>query len=427
MRSRTALTYIGLLLVSSSAGTLVAQAPRGPRNIVIALDGTGNSEDVDTRGRIYVADNIIRTVRAANRVRLTSKDIIDQMVYYSEGVGSAATGHRRVERIQGFLDRFLGGLFGGGFESKVKSAYRFLVANYNAGDRVFIFGFSRGGAEAQSLVAFIDWIGGVLEQEDVFFTAEFFDRFRDRLDSHYTGADAFKHIRRSRPSVLSDARALEIQFLGLYDPVLSLGSTEERIFGAGEAPPAIVKTVRVALAIDERRWDFRPQIWRVPTTSQSLVERWFPGSHSNVGGGYARDGLAYHALQWMLSEAARYGLEVDHRYLVQFAPTTNADRPDTDAGWTRLGEILRLKYGRGVRPLDRGSGIEVDESALSLLIQDRTYRPDNLITYLAQHQEQITKLSEGQQAAVREIVKEFMGGRAKQTPRPAPPGVTPPR
>src|SRR5262245_10919225 len=136
------------------------------KRIVICLDGTWNNpeRDKDEGERVlYKPTNVLKTYRA---IPLSASDGTSQVAFYLEGVG-AFTGERtRFGRLQSWADRLFGGAFGGGFEGRVKAAYRFLVANYEPGDEIYVFGFSRGAAQAQSLVRFSEWIGGILHKED---------------------------------------------------------------------------------------------------------------------------------------------------------------------------------------------------------------------------------------------------------------------
>ncbi len=59
-------------------------------------------------------------------------------------------------------------------EANIEEAFRFLAHNYSAGDRVFVFGFSRGAAQARALTHFLDWLGGVPAKGDAYFGPLFF-------------------------------------------------------------------------------------------------------------------------------------------------------------------------------------------------------------------------------------------------------------
>jgi len=378
------------------------------KRLVVCLDGTWNNPErgqaAGGRAR-FKPTNVLKTYRAVLPV---AADGTPQIAYYLEGVGAFVGEPTRFGRLQQWSDRLFGGLFGGGFEGRVKSACRFLSGNHRQGDEIFLFGFSRGAAQARSLARFLDWLGGVPAKRDEYYIPELFDAFRRSRARPGAARAALATIRarRSDPEdeAIGEPVAAEIAFLGVFDTVLSLGSrlradrdegavgTVERrnSFHVGPTPPECVRVARQALALDESRWDYRPQIWAGPAgPEQSLEQRWFPGAHSNVGGGYARDGLANFALYWMLAEARRAGLELDADYLSHFRPNPKGTRPDELTGMHRLAELLRGKSGRGRRPLQPANGAHValDPSVLRVLLEDRDYRPAEVLDALRQEGE----------------------------------------
>jgi uncharacterized protein (DUF2235 family) len=370
------------------------------KRIAIFFDGTWNSPERRHDGpgvALYKPTNVLKLYRA---LAPTAGDGTSQVALYLEGVGAFVGERTRAGRAHALVDRLLGGLFGGGFEGRVKSAARFLVGNWEPGDEVHLLGFSRGAAQAASLARFVAWCGGLPAKRDEYYLPELFDRFRASRAADGAAATALAEIRARRGDerAILDPRPCEIAFLGLFDPVLALGSrlradllegevgTVEKslAFHAGREMPANVRVARVALAIDERRWDFRPILWHPPAElADRLESRWFPGVHSNVGGGYALDGLANFALAWMASEARAAGLDFDARRLSAYRPNPKGVRPEERRGWMRWSEILRGKAGKGRRDLVAlGPGLDIDRSAFRLILDDATYRPPNLLAYL---------------------------------------------
>ena len=368
------------------------------KRLAIFFDGTWNSPERRREGAgaaLYKPTNVLKLYRA---LEPRAADGVSQVALYLEGVGAFVGEAGRAGRVHTFADRTLGGLFGGGFEGKVKAACRFLAGNWEPGDEIHLLGFSRGAAQAASLARFLDWLGGLPAKRDEYFIPELFERFRESRAAPGAVAEALTAIRarRNDASAIHDPRRCEIAFLGLFDPVLALGSrlradllegevgtVETRLaFHAGREMPGNVHVARVALSIDENRWDFRPILWHPPKElADRLESRWFPGVHSNIGGGYPKDGLANFALYWMASEARAAGLDLSRQYLSSFRPNPKGDRPNERRGWMRLSEILRGKAGRGARDLATAGG-EIDESALRLMLTDPSYRPVNLLALL---------------------------------------------
>ena len=464
------LSWLGNAVMAASEPEL---APR-PKRLVLLLDGTENGpeQDVDSSYgyKLYKPTNVLKTYRAIRAV----DEGVDQVAYYSEGVGSEIGQPTPFSGLGVFVDRFLGGLFAFGYEPRVKDAYRFLVANYKPGDQIFVFGFSRGAAEAQTLVRFIAWIGGVLpdkdlggilKKQDEYYIPELYDGFRGSQIKPYSHSnqgkaqEVFDRIRarrctsersggpvelaQCRQRAIGDPVGAQIDVLGVYETVVSVGSrlapdgsvttvAERYAYLVDRIPPKIVKTIRQALSVDEARWDFRPQVWQPDddslAKSGALMQRWFPGVHSNVGGGFRYDELANHALGWLLDKTnLRAELGLDPDYMIHFLRSSecaDASRPNSDTAVYKFAELIRFKSGRGIRKLatwDKAgswerSGLGFHESLGRLLIDDCTYRPQNLLEFLAQHPQRIAEFPASQQGDIRQIVELSRGG--KRSPKP---------
>jgi uncharacterized protein (DUF2235 family) len=428
------------------------------KRLVLCLDGTQNSPEQDVgivNGyKLYKPTNVLKTFRAISPVGLdpVGPSRVSQIAYYSEGVGSMIGESTGYGKFAVLVDRVIGGAEGSGYEARVKSAYRFLVANYEPNDKIFVFGFSRGAAEAQTLVRFIDWVGGaardvggILRKADEYWIPQLYDGFRQSQMKPYSHAAPGKVDKvyddiRGQGGHFENPQEARIEFLGVWDTVVSVGSrlapdgkvatvAEKYGYLVDRRPPSCVKVIRQALAIDERRWDFRPQIWRPDLKSPTdgvrpLVQLWFPGVHSNVGGGYQHDGLADEALKWIIGEATTITqLAVDEAYLEYFfkdkGPSYKPSRPDSNKPWARFADLVRGKRGRGVRKLatwDQNGSWELSclgfhDQLWKLLLGDGTYRPSNLLEYLASNQKRIDELQEPRRGEVQKIVTDFAGVR----------------
>jgi uncharacterized protein (DUF2235 family) len=243
------------------------------KRLVLCLDGTQNSPEQDVgivNGyKLYKPTNVLKTFRAISPVGLdpvgTSK--VSQIAYYSEGVGSMigeSTGYGKFEVL---VDRVIGGAEGSGYEARVKSAYRFLVANYEPNDKIFVFGFSRGAAEAQTLVRFIDWVGGatrdvggILRKADEYWIPQLYDGFRQSQMKPYSHATPGKVDKvyddiRNQGGHFENPQEAWIEFLGIWDTVVSVGSrlapdgkvatvAEKYGYLVDRRPPNCVKVIR---------------------------------------------------------------------------------------------------------------------------------------------------------------------------------------
>ncbi|MEF3367989.1 DUF2235 domain-containing protein [Methylocystis sp. 9N] len=278
------------------------------KKLVIFCDGTWN--EPTERGT-----NVLRTLQALESVDAQGNP---QIAHYIAGIGT-----RRGER-------FKGGTFGYGISNNIKDAYSFIVSNYDPGDEIFFFGFSRGAYTARSIAGLIHNLG-VLKRNKLPLISIAYDRYKDKKDSDW------------RPSGAKSAQfradychpwPANIRFLGVWDTVGALGAPYgeilgylvDRLFGCSFHDVKLSESVQSAyhaLAADERRWPFRPTPieltdYHRARNDKSLSARkfplyhqkWFPGVHSNVGGGYEHYGLSDVALEWMVACARENGLNI---------------------------------------------------------------------------------------------------------------------
>jgi uncharacterized protein (DUF2235 family) len=265
------------------------------KRLVLCCDGTWNSADQVVEG----APCPTNVVRLAYRVAKSDGDI-KQVIYYSQGVGTGNS-----------IDRFSGGAFGSGVEDNIFDAYRFLIANYETGDQLYLFGFSRGAFTARSIAGMIRKCG-ILKRNDV-------NRYREALELYRSDddPDAPQPMKFREDFAIDGLTSTPIAFIGVWDTVGALGipirglrslTRRKHQFHDTELSGS-VKHAAHALAIDERRAPFEPATWRYkPKPGQTVRQAWFPGVHSDVGAGYPDRALGDIALQWMMQQAQAAGL-----------------------------------------------------------------------------------------------------------------------
>ncbi len=390
-----------------------------PRRLVLCLDGTWNSAYVKHKREdgheVLKPSNVLKLCRSV--LSFDEKSRRDQVVYYDIGVGSLSK-HRGISnRLLSASDKLLGGAFGAGFESNVEDALTFLVHNLVPGDEVFIFGFSRGAATARAVTRFLQWSLGLPAKKDAYYLPRFFREYlRARggktADQVRREIDTDRAAEKSRRAPLASFEPVDVVFLGVWDTVMALGSrfraagkktsVASRSFHVGNFPASCVRHARQALAIDEARYDFRPEIWSGHLPGQSLQQRWFTGVHANVGGGYVDDGLANIAFHWMLDEAAAAGLAVDKSFASIYRRYPQDRLYNSESAVYRVGDALRLRYGRGRRTLmdwPTTANLSVSASVIHRIQADpeerndkgvirfpdlrNKYRPRNVLQFLA--------------------------------------------
>ncbi|MBO0844704.1 MAG: DUF2235 domain-containing protein [Nocardioides sp.] len=232
------------------------------------------------------------------------------------------------------MDRLLGGWLGCGVFSNVRAGYRFLALNYEPGDEIFLFGFSRGAYTARSIAGIIGTTGLLTRKSLVLgYLGEALERYKHR--PAIPAGSAFKTSEAFRDACCHPETP--IAFLGVFDTVGALGvptvlHTDHQFHDVKLGTS--VRVARQALAIDERRRSFAPCLWSVPDGSPettvvtgphdtaSTVPRvkqvWFQGVHTDVGGGYAESGLSDTTLLWMTEQARECGLVFDRTMLDLF-------------------------------------------------------------------------------------------------------------
>ncbi|MGE3644615.1 MAG: DUF2235 domain-containing protein [Beijerinckiaceae bacterium] len=301
------------------------------KRIIVLSDGTGNA-----------AANLWRTNvwRTFDALDLTGSE---QVAAYDDGVGTSSFKPMAI----------LGGAFGWGLKRNVLNLYKFLCRNYSADgeegpDRIFGFGFSRGAFTIRVLSGLVlhqGLLDNRLTDADLNRLAKCAYRaYRaERYKSYFGIERPFRALRDCILHIVDRVRGRksydrnlnvqveEIRFLGLWDTVAAYGlPIEEMTRGVSKwlwplELPDRTLSERVsrachALALDEERTTFSPILWNESkddqdkskksenTKDERISQVWFAGVHSNVGGGYPDDRLAYISYHWILQEAKACGL-----------------------------------------------------------------------------------------------------------------------
>jgi uncharacterized protein (DUF2235 family) len=269
------------------------------KRLILCCDGTWNSPD-QVRGGKPCPTNVAKLEHLVPR---TGSDNVEQRLHYQEGVGT------------GRWERLRGGVFGYGLSRNVLEAYRFIVANFEPGDQLFFFGFSRGAFTARSTAGLVR-NSGVLRRENIDRAEQAYQLYRSKAKADHPGGREAELFRRSY------SHETRIRFIGVWDTVGALGipASGVPLLSAVNSRWAFhdtqlsshVDAAFHALAIDEKRRTFEPTLWTTqPQTDEQRVEQvWLAGSHGNVGGGARDSALSDHALLWMMDRARSCGLTV---------------------------------------------------------------------------------------------------------------------
>ena len=354
------------------------------RRLVLLFDGTWNKPESNT--------NVERLRRL-----IAPRDAAGnpQLVNYIPGVG-----------VKRGIAHLLGGAFGYGLSGNVIDGYRWLCETWQPGDLLYLFGFSRGAYTARSLGGLIRKCGllrcsahGNVVEADV---SAAYDFYRD------TGSKPDDPV--AMEFRASHSTVIDVHFIGVWDTVGSLGIpgtaswfpfARKRYQFHDTELSKIVKYAYQALALDEHRADFAPTVWtRNPFTVKpgetltskkleqiEIEQRWFIGSHADVGGGNDRDGAGRRPdplpdlpLAWLQRKAIGAGL----------AGSALLPPADADSGVPRnsYAEFMNGIYKEFKPPYDRrlGTGVneKVDGSVWQRWLADASYRSPSLVRALAE-------------------------------------------
>lgn len=319
-------------------------------NIVICCDGTANEFAPD------------RT----NVLKLYSALIQDagQTAFYHPGIGTMEPDGAITDLGRKFR-RTLGRAVGWGLEKDVAHAYAYIMETYKPGDRLYLFGFSRGAYTVRVLAALLSMYGlfapgnSPLVPYAIRNLTSLGGADNEAFHEGIELAKEFKATFQHQPC--------PIHFLGVWDTVNSVGWISNPLIIPFSAYNPSVEHVRHAVSIDERRAFFRTNLFRRPTSVEKqtdIVEVWFPGVHCDVGGGYveSQSGLSKLALEWMMVEAREQGLALDlGKAASLLVEGSNSEKEDANAmlheslsGWWWLAEIVPKKLRKGGWRVNRG-------------------------------------------------------------------------
>ncbi|WP_219414255.1 DUF2235 domain-containing protein [Pseudonocardia nigra] len=349
------------------------------RNLVVCFDGTRNEPET---GRT----NVVRLYQVA------VKDD-HQIVYYDPGVGTMGA-RSATTRVGRSLTRVAGLVLGHGVRENVEEAYAFLMRTYRPGDRIFVFGFSRGAYTARALAGMLRTVGLLRAGADnlVPYALKLYARSGER-DASPDEEKAFWRPRAEFADSFGNPAfpgrfEPQIEFLGVWDTVKSVGwlnwraQLEQARWPFTRKLPN-VRVGRHALAIDERRRPYREYRFDQEDPARAdgrLREMWFAGVHSDVGGTFPDDHrLSDIALRWMLDEAAAAGLVIDADAYERHVGVRPGEELPPDRA---LGRIHRNRSVWGVLGWHRRRVLEPDEIHPSVRERieatrgdDRPYRP----------------------------------------------------
>ncbi|HSX58930.1 MAG TPA: DUF2235 domain-containing protein [Tahibacter sp.] len=374
------------------------------KRLALFLDGTWN-DPVDSTN--------VHTLH--EQVSAVGPGGVEQRTKYLAGVGTKWT-----ERVRG-------GAVGYGLSGIVMKGYDWLVDNYDDGDEIYIFGFSRGAFTARSVAGLVAKCGLRRRGSTTMDTEAIYARYKRGKELPALQDILFRQEHKGyvptaeEQALIDSSRRVEIMMIGVWDTVGALGVpwTEAPWFGPKDfyfhstQMSVLYRHAFHAMAIDEHRGAYAPTLWtrftpdaadRNPSSAipvERVEQRWFVGAHSNVGGGYTDDTLCRFPLAWLQRKAAGLGLAFD----TTFAPTDadfDIEPVDSYAKFMRgLYRVIRFgrrfyrPIGADERVVRNGRSMPINEfidaSVFRRCQAKPEYRPDNLVEWAKRRGVDLTK------------------------------------
>jgi uncharacterized protein (DUF2235 family) len=357
------------------------------KRLIICCDGTWQ--------RLY-GDSLTNVALTARAVSSRDAQGRPQIVYYSAGVGASLSGLS-----------LWNGMTGDDLDDNLLDAWLFINLNYEAGDQIYLFGFSRGAYTVRSLAGLLRKVG-VLRRAHVDKARAGLDLYRNKAfaaDSpeteRFRTAHALAWPRLTAPFTAPPVD-LRIHYLGVWDTVGALGIPRLLPISIGmnkqyefhdTALSRSVEFARHAVAIDERRAPFKPTLWsnvenfNTPGAPPRVAQAWFPGDHGGVGGGPCR-GLSNCALLWVLEGAEQAGLTLSREpgsvlsnCLAEIDPINCALRSNNRPS---LVNVLGARWRKGLARCE-----DIHETARLRWMANPSYRPAPLEAFATQIAESV--------------------------------------
>lgn len=353
------------------------------KRIALFCDGTWNDAADPNPTNVYLLSQSVA-------------EIPDQQISrYFQGVGTDG-------------NRISGGAWGRGLDLIVLDVYRWLCENYEIGDQIYIFGFSRGAYTARSVVGMLR-TAGVLKREHINRADEAMQIYRRReggradnvrataFRAQYAACSVDPNLLIVRPQDARgrEERMLRVRYLGVWDTVGALGVPERIPFASiinrqhrfhDCELSSCVEYARHALAIDETRNAFEPSPWTEESINRinnihreiRVEQDWFPGDHGSVGGGGEIRHLSNAALLWVKEGAERAGLVFDDRNGHLANAAANTDPVNGELSNSRRSNWMMNLRGQGPRTQGRPARLsDVSEGALRRMRENAGYLGDS--------------------------------------------------
>jgi len=294
------------------------------KNIIICYDGTGNEYGENNTNVVHVFESILRDET--------------QVAFYDPGVGTFSSLGRSLGKKVG---RTLGMAFGAGLQQNIEDGYEYLMNRYNPGDKIFLFGFSRGAFTARALGGMLYNFGilqkgskNLIPYVSKMYNAMSISRFpqtKSKTLPKDVKGDIIKNFKQTF------CHECKPHFIGVWDTVGSLGLFWGKKFFDVKVNEDI-KFAYQAIAIDEKRKKFPVSLWdeNKKKEGQVIEQVWFAGVHSDVGGSYDVRHLSDISFTWMMDKAAACDLKLIKNWKEILTPDAKGEIHNSRKGFWKL-------------------------------------------------------------------------------------------
>lgn len=374
--------------------------PNKGRNILVFADGTANEGGLlpdENRTNVY------KLFRATRTTPETCIDPLKQIAFYISGIGTPAPGVQ--PSLSTKLHEELDQALGGGLADKIIESYVAIISAWRPGDRIYLFGFSRGAYTVRCLAHVLELMGIPSRQANG--SSISFDRKHLFPIAEEAVKILYRHGEATTDDAARDQKAADFResyasycspgtmtvpfFMGVWETVAAEGWSRFFPGHDEEHLPKGVMYVRHAMAIDEYRKDFERVKWGSARTIRQAVsgepepfeQVWFAGCHADIGGGYPENEsrLSDISMKWItdfisttLPEESR--IDIDPRYMNLHPSSAGMMHDECMSG--------NIPWDKTVRPVDVDGNLH--ESVMERLAMAEVrnfvtygpYRPANL-------------------------------------------------
>lgn len=277
------------------------------KNIIVCYDGTGNEYGENNTNVVGTFERILRDE--------------NQIAFYDPGVGTFSALGRTAGKKTGTL---FGKAFGYGLQQNIEDGYEYLMNRYQEGDKLFLFGFSRGAYTARKLAGMIHHFG-------------LLQKGSKNLIPYVSKNYLYRNLETAKNFKKAFCHECKPHFMGVWDTVASLGYFNGWKFHDSKLNRD-VKNAFQAVSIDEKRKKFPISLWdeTIAIDGQHIEQVWFAGVHSDVGGWYPERQLSDIALAWMMDKAEEHGLSLKDNWYKELTQDASGMLHNSRKGWWKL-------------------------------------------------------------------------------------------